>query len=108
MVRAAGAPPEGPEGPPPEEENLLAGIWGDLRLSCLKRSTIGAWLLGTLEPPWASYADFHLNRLGCRSCRANLEDLRRPADGEPAVAARKRILASTVGFLRRQDSARRA
>ncbi len=101
LVRSAGAPPEGPEGPLPGEENLLADIWEESRLSCLKRSTIGAWLLGTLESPWAEYADFHLNRLGCRSCQANLEDLRRPCEGAPAQAARKRILASTVGFLRK-------
>jgi RNA polymerase sigma factor (sigma-70 family) len=106
LVRSAGAPPEGPEGTAPEEENLLADIWESLRLSCLKRSTIGAWLLGTLEPAWAQYVEFHLNRLGCRSCRANLEDLQRPPEGEPAVAARKRILASTVGFLRRPGASR--
>jgi len=102
LVRSAGAPPEGPEGSLPGEENLLADIWEESRLSCLKRNTIGAWLLGSLESPWVEYVDFHLNRLGCRSCRANLEDLRRPAEGAPSQAARKRILASTVGFLRRQ------
>jgi hypothetical protein len=73
-----------------------------LRLSCPKRSTIGAWLLGTLEAPWAAYVPFHVERLGCRFCQANLEDLRRPARQGEAIQARKRILASTVGFLRKE------
>ena len=103
-VHAAGAPAADAEGPLPGEETLLADIWESLRLSCPKRSTIGAWLLGSLDAPWAEYVEFHLQRLGCRFCRANLEDLRRPGRGEEARSARKRILASTVGFLRRQEA----
>ena len=45
------------------------------RLSCLKRSTIGSFLLGVLEEPWQSYTAFHLETVRCLMCRANLDDL---------------------------------
>ena len=49
FVQAARAP--GPEADdlPAGEEALLADIWETRRPSCLKRSTIGSWLLRTLE-----------------------------------------------------------
>lgn len=81
-------------------ESMLTAIWEDQRLSCLKRSTIGAYLLGTLDQAWHDYVEFHLNRLGCRFCQANLEDLRRQTVSEPSPALRDRIMQSTVGFLR--------
>ena len=81
-------------------EAMLTGIWETLRLSCPKRSTIGAYLLGTLDEAWRDYVDFHLHKLGCRFCLANLADLERQDGGERASAFRKRILDSTVGFLR--------
>jgi RNA polymerase sigma-70 factor (ECF subfamily) len=90
-----------PGGEPAGEETLLADIWETRRPSCLKRSTVGAWLLGTLESPWADYVDFHLHRLGCRFCQANLEDLRRQGQADQSRAVRQRIMASTVGFLPR-------
>lgn len=79
---------------------LLTEVWEHLRLSCPKRNTIGAYLLGSLEPAWADYVDFHLHRLGCAFCLANLADLKRRTDDSPAAGAlRRRILQSTVGFL---------
>jgi RNA polymerase sigma factor (sigma-70 family) len=81
---------------------MLTGVWESLRLSCPKRSTIGAFVLGSLERAWADYVDFHLNRLGCQFCLANLEDLKRATEDAPAAsAARRKILQSTVGFLRK-------
>jgi RNA polymerase sigma factor (sigma-70 family) len=80
-------------------ENLLTEVWESGRLSCPKRSTIGAMLLGTLEPDWQAYVDFHLNRLGCHFCRANLDDLKQQTADDPSKAIHARILQSTVGFL---------
>ena len=80
-------------------ENLLNEIWESQRLSCPKRSTIGAYLLGTLDQSWHGYVDFHLNRLGCHFCRANLEDLRRQNADAKRQDLRVRIMESTVGFL---------
>jgi RNA polymerase sigma factor (sigma-70 family) len=94
--------PGGQYAAPVADEAILTQVWEDLRLSCPKRSTIGALLLGTLEPDWADYVSFHLERLGCRFCQANYEDLQRQsADSEAAGQVRDRILQSTVGFLRK-------
>lgn len=101
LVHAAHAPGGGTGDWPAGEEAVLADIWETRRPSCLKRSTIGAWLLGTLEAPWADYVDFHLHRLGCRFCQANLEDLRRQGSSGESRILRQRIMASTVGFLPR-------
>jgi len=88
-------------GPASEEfENLLTDIWEYHRFSCPKRSTIGGFLLTTLEDGWQRYVDFHLNVLGCRFCRANLEDLESET-AEHAQQLQARIMESTVGFLHR-------
>jgi hypothetical protein len=76
-------------------EYFLTEIWESHRLSCPKRSTLGAFLLETLEPRWFDYVDFHLTTLGCHFCRANLKDLKR----DEQRLFRKRIMESTVGFL---------
>ncbi len=81
---------------------LLSEIWQEERLSCLKRSTIGAYVLGTLESPWQEYVTFHLERLGCRFCRANLDDLQARTAEDARQTLRQRIMESTVGFLSRQ------
>ena len=81
---------------------LLSQIWQEDRLSCLKRSTIGAYLLGTLDAPWSPYVAFHLDRLGCAFCRANYEDLKeKTRDDRQPEQLRRRILESTVGFLKK-------
>ncbi len=82
-------------------EDLLTDLWRSLRLSCPKRTTIGAFVLGTLDRDWHSYVDFHLHTLGCHFCRANFEDLKpETPEGLPPVL-RARIMESTVGFLRK-------
>lgn len=80
--------------------SLLTEVWERTRPTCPKRSTVGRYLLGTLEPAWQAYVAFHLDELGCRFCQANLADLRREDVREPA-ALRERIFQSTVGFLGR-------
>ena len=80
-------------------ENLLHEIWEFQRLSCPKRSTIGAYLLETLDQSWYSYVDFHLNKLGCHFCRANLEDIRRQNTESKTSDLHVRVIESTVGFL---------
>ncbi len=92
----------GSEGPIPDAADaMLAEAWQEQRLSCPKRSTLGAWLLGTLEAPWAEYIAFHLERLGCRFCRANLDDLRQQTTSDTGGRFRDRIMESTIGFLRK-------
>lgn len=78
---------------------LMTEMWQENRLSCLKRSTIGAHLLGTLDEPWEEYVTFHLDRLGCTFCRSNLEDLKSQTADDADHQLHDRILESTVGFL---------
>ncbi len=80
-------------------EDLITEIWETHRLSCPKRSTLGGFLLETLEPGWFDYVDFHLTTLGCHFCRANLKDLKRHKTTNEQRLFRKRIMESTVGFL---------
>jgi len=85
----------------PIPDSLLIDLWENRRFSCPKRNTIGAYMLGTLEPDWHRYVDFHLNLLGCRFCRANLDDLQSLSQETQQEAFQARIMESTVGFLHR-------
>jgi RNA polymerase sigma factor (sigma-70 family) len=80
-------------------ESLLTEVWETHRPSCPKRTTLGGYLLGTLTPDWHAYIDFHVNKLDCPFCKANLEDMR----GQIAAKTddfRQRVLQSSVGFFR--------
>ena len=99
-VRAAGSDAAAP----PLTAGLLAAAWAAGRPGYPKRSTIGSWTLGSLDPDWSAFLAFHLDELGCRACRANRDDLaaevaRRagPAGVDPLT---DRILASSIGFWR--------
>jgi len=96
-----GAEANSPIGADGLSDSLLTELWQELRPTCPKRSTIGAFVLKTLEEPWERYLDFHLNLLGCTFCRANREDLEREPAGDRS-SYRQRILQSTVGFLSRR------
>lgn len=78
----------------------VAYVWREQRLTCLKRSTLGSYLLGVLDEPWHSYTQFHLDVVGCPMCLANLADLESEEDDQ-AVATTEDMFASSVGFLKR-------
>lgn len=80
-------------------EDLLTEIWESHRLSCPKRSTLGAFLIETLEAEWFDYVDFHLATIGCRFCRASFKDLQEQRNNHQQDGFRDRIMTSTVGFL---------
>ena len=86
---------------PKSFDSLLTDLWEYHRFSCPKRNTIGAYMLETLEPDWHKYVEFHLNVLGCRFCRANLDDLQSQSQETRQEAFQARIMESTVGFLHR-------
>ncbi len=91
-------------GPDSEEfENMLTDAWEAQRLSCPKRSTVGQYVLGTLDEQWHDYIAFHLNKLGCRYCRANLDDIQAKSAEKDSVKMRDRIMESTVGFLHKPE-----
>ncbi|MEN6575221.1 MAG: sigma-70 family RNA polymerase sigma factor [Phycisphaerales bacterium] len=80
-------------------EDLLTEVWASERLSCPKRSTLGAFLLESLSPEWFDYVDFHLTTMGCHFCRASFKDLREQRANEQHTQFRDRVLNSTIGFL---------
>ncbi len=84
-------------------ENILTEIWELQRPSCPKRSTIGAYVLGTLDDQWHKYVDFHVNTLGCKFCMANYEDLKAQSSKSQSTKLRTRIMQSTAGFLPRNQ-----
>ena len=84
----------------PQSDSLVTEVWEEQRLTCPKRSTIGRHLLGTLDGPWQEHVEFHVNRLGCKFCRANLDDLQKKGKEEESAVFRDRILHSTIGFFK--------
>ncbi|MCG3137098.1 MAG: hypothetical protein HJJLKODD_00940 [Phycisphaerae bacterium] len=82
-------------------ESTVSAVWRAERITCLKRSTLGQYLLRVLEEPWWSYTQFHLDVVGCPLCLANLVDLQAEESGVVHTPARERIFASSVGFLSR-------
>ena len=89
-------------------DHSLGAVWQRGRLTCADRSTLGAYLLDVLDDDQRKYLEFHLNVVGCRYCRANLEDLQarrreQSAGGkEPEAVRRERMFKSSVGALRKR------
>jgi hypothetical protein len=79
-------------------------IWRRQRLSCPTREQLGSYLLGALNQPHSEYIDFHLGKIGCRYCQANLEDLRRQQQekAETTTTRRRKYFQSTAGHLRKK------
>lgn len=83
------------------DEVSVAAVWRERRLSCLKRSTLGAYLLGVLEEPWRGYVRFHLDVIGCPICGANAADLEGESEADDRRGPRReQFFASSVGFLK--------
>lgn len=81
-------------------DTTVAGVWRAHRLTCLKRSTLGAYLLDVLEDPWRGYTQFHLDVVSCPLCLANVADLQAEQSGASAPDT-SRYFQSSVGFLSR-------
>jgi RNA polymerase sigma-70 factor (ECF subfamily) len=82
-------------------DSTVGRIWIEEGISCLKRSTLGRFLLGTLDDDWNQYIDFHIHQADCDRCQANLDDLRAEDEQDASTrdALRERCFASSVGFL---------
>lgn len=78
-------------------------IWRRNRLSCPTREQLGSYLLGVLDNEHSDYIAFHLEKIACRLCQANLDDLRRQQqeNGEAVQLRRTKYFQSTAGHLRR-------
>ncbi len=85
--------------------HTLGEIWRRYHVSCPPREQLGSFLLNVLSKEQATYVDFHVSQIGCRYCRANLEDLeRQQAEASQDTATRrKRYFQSSAGLLRRDE-----
>ena len=77
------------------QDSTVARIWREEGISCLKRSTLGRFLLGVLDDEWNFYIDFHANQAGCARCLANLDDLRAEDERDEAERSRLRELGTS-------------
>jgi hypothetical protein len=83
-------------------------IWRRNRLSCPTREQLGSYLLGAMPDDFRRYVAFHLEDVGCRLCRANLEDLQRQQSEQQSVAQsrRRRYFQTSAGYLSKPNQDR--
>lgn len=81
----------------------LGEIWRRGRLSCPNREQLGSLILGAIDSDLEAYIRFHLEEVGCRICRANLEDLERQKteQQQTAQSRRRRYFQTSAGYLSR-------
>lgn len=88
----------------------LGEIWRSHRLSCPTRQQLGGYLLGSLEEEWMQYIGFHLEKVACRVCQANVSDLSSEQAQlqlatqrahEARAARRRKYFQSSAGYLNR-------
>jgi hypothetical protein len=65
---------------------------------------LGSYLLGVLPAETAHYVAFHIDQIGCRTCRANLDDLKRQQreSAQETTTRRRRYFQSSAGCLARK------
>jgi anti-sigma factor RsiW len=93
-----------------EEERTdlsLEAVWRRRRLSCPSRSTWALYVADGLGDALKRYLDFHLHTVGCRSCAANVDDLRRGLDPE-APRRTRRVFETSIGRLKTLPAERRS
>lgn len=85
-----------------DQGTLTVGeVWRRHHLSCPSRHELGSYLLGASDGGTADYIKFHLETIGCRTCQANIEDLKQSQATTPeTIERRQRIFASSVSRLK--------
>lgn len=83
----------------------IGAIWRRHRISCPDRSELGQYLLGVMDPDAEDYVRFHIERVGCRYCSANIEDLQRERSesSQQIETRRKKYFQTSAGYLRRDE-----
>ncbi|MBP90881.1 MAG: hypothetical protein CMJ64_29915 [Planctomycetaceae bacterium] len=79
----------------------IGGIWRRHRVSCPNREQLGSYLLEALDKDQTEYLRFHIDQIGCRFCRANLDDLRMQQEepSEAKISRRTKYFQSSAGYL---------
>jgi len=89
-----------------EARNLsISLVWKEERITCPHRDVLEAYHYGSLRDDEADYIAFHVERIGCPYCAANLEDIAsgdKPLSDKKIRGARDELLRSTTYFLRRR------
>jgi len=82
--------------------HTLGEVWRRFRVSCPTREQLGSYLLGALDAETVEYLRFHIDKTGCRFCRANLDDMKRQQDEaeDDVVTRRSKYFQSSAGYLR--------
>ena len=81
----------------------VGAIWRRVRISCPEREQLGSYLLGALPHAHQDYIRFHVEKIGCRICRSNLDDLQRQQAESSEVSAgrRNKYFQSSAGYLKK-------
>ncbi len=82
----------------PDNTNIFSDIWEKTQLTCPKYSTLGNFIMESLDPDWFDYIDFHLTTFGCHFCRASYKDIQQKHTSQKQRSLHKSIMASTIGF----------
>ena len=84
--------------------HTVGEIWRRERLSCLSRSQLGSYLLGTLDDELTSYIQFHLQTIVCLISAANLRDIEVAHENTDVQSRqrRRKFFESSAGLLRSQ------
>jgi hypothetical protein len=79
----------------------LGEIWRRNRLTCPSRQQLGSFVLGAMDENLQKYIQFHIETVGCRVCRANLDDLKSQQSEQKADTQlrRRRYFQSSAGYL---------
>lgn len=85
--------------------HTLGEIWRRHRVSCPTREQLGSYLLGVLSDEQSAYIKFHMEKIGCRYCQANMDDMRRQQEeaAEVVVNRRSKYFQSSAGYLDGKD-----
>ncbi len=84
----------------------LGEIWRNHRVSCPTREQLGSYLLGVASKEEGDYLEFHIHRLGCRQCEANMEDLksrRQKTEKEESKVRQRKYFQTSAGYLKRDE-----
>ena len=81
----------------------LGEIWRRARISCPDREQLGSYLLGAIPDDQRNYVKFHVEKIGCRICQANLADLQRQQDelSEISAGRRRKYFRSSSSYLKK-------
>jgi hypothetical protein len=84
--------------------HTVGEIWRRHRLTCPTREQLGSYLLRVGDADLAAFIRFHLEVSGCRTCQANLDDLKTRQTDEPGSVdrRRKKYFQSSAGHLRKR------